>query len=344
MAVGIALYVCTSVITGDVRRQTRDVLEGYNTDVAVLAKGASSPLTSAISWTDYQSIQNLLNPEDVSPVVLGSLQEKWNPYVLVIGTTRHGAATFRLVEGRHLSGKPGEVLAGRFLAENLKLKPGSVLTLSEDRFTVAGIYSLGSRIADGGVVLETEGAQRLLRRENYLNLAVVRVRNKDDLQPLIDTINKHLPRLKAASGGDFVSNIRFFRTIEAFARAISSVSLLATCILLSNTLLLSVSERTREIGVLMAIGWKPSMLLRMLLCESMLLCLGGALLGNGLALLILSHLHGSEAIGFTWVPMATSWSIFGASLALSFLLAAASIAYPAFVALRLSPAAALRYE
>jgi len=344
VAIGIALYVCVAVITGDVRRQTRDVLEGYNTDVAVLAKGASSPLTSAISWAEFHAIQNLLDPEDVSPVVLGSLREEWNPYALVIGTTRRGASTFRLVEGEHLSGKPGEVLVGHLLAENLKLVPGSTLTLSEERFTVAGVYSLGSRIADGGVVLETEGAQRLLHRENYLSLAVVRVRNKASLRSVIETINGRLPRLKATSGGDFVSNIRLFRTIEAFARAISSVSLLATCIFLANTLLLSVSERTREIGILMAIGWKPIMLLRMLLCESLLLCLGGVLLGNGMALLILGQLHRSEAIGFTWVPMITSWSIFGASVVLSALIAAASVAYPAFVALRVSPAAALRHE
>lgn len=344
VAVGIALYVCMAVITGDVRRQTRDVLEGYDTDVAVMARGASSPITSAISRADFQAIQDLLGPEDVSPVVLGSLHEKWNPYALVIGTTRRGAAAFRLVEGEHLSGKPGEVLAGRLLAENLKVAPGSALTLSGERFTVAGVYSLGSRIADGGVILETEGAQRLLRRENYLSLALVRVRNKGDVPSVIEAINGRLPGLKATSGGDFVGNIRFFRSIEAFARAISSVSLLATCILLANTLLLSVSERTREIGILMAIGWKPAMLLRMLLWESLLLCTGGAVVGNGLALLILGQLRRSEAIGFTWVPMTTSWSIFEVSVALSALIALASVAYPAFVALRLSPAEALRHE
>ena len=341
---GIAVYVSLAAITGDIRRQTQEIVEGYNTDIVVLARGAANPLTSAISWADFRAIEGFVGPDDVSPVVLGSLRETWNPYVLLVGTTERCASTFRFVEGRPLSGTRGEVLVGHLVADSRRLRPGSKLSLSDESFTVAGIYSLGSRYADGGVVLELSEAQRLLHRKDSVNLALVRVRPKARLAGLARSLNERFPRLRATSGGDFVASIRIFRTVDAFARAVALVALAAALILVSNTLLLSVSERTREIGILTAIGWSPARLLRMLLCEAAILCVLGAFFGNALSFFILRELRRSDAIGFAWIPVTASWSAFAVSLGLALLIAVASLAYPAFVALRLTPGAALRYE
>lgn len=344
VAVGLSVYVAVSAIAGDIRRQAREVLRGYDTDIVVLGKGAPNPLASRISWDDLHGVEALLGAQDVSPVVLGSLREKWNPYTLVIGVDRTRASGFRLTDGRPLGGSPGEALVGTFLADKARVGPGGHVTLAEERFAVAGVYASGNRVIDGGVVLELAEAQRLLRLEKHLNLILVRVRGPGPVGDAARLLNQRFPNLRAAPGGEFVGNIRLFRTIEAFARAVAAIALVAACIVAANTLLMSVWERTREIGILTAIGWPPGLLLRVLFWEALLLCALGALLGNVLAVGVLRALSRSDALGFGWVPMTAPWRSVAASVGISAAVAAVSVVYPAVVALRLSPAAALRHE
>ena len=71
---------------------------------------------------------------------------------------------------------------------------------------------------------------------------------------------------------------------------VSIVTLFISGIVVLNTMFMSVFERTREIGILRAIGWRPSRVMRMILMESMLLSIGGGIVGTlgGLGLIKLS--------------------------------------------------------
>jgi len=96
-------------------------------------------------------------------------------------------------------------------------------------------------------------------------------------------------RLKAAlPGNGFLGNQgreRKERSAQALARHLLGVSTMAAiigCLVLLNTLLMSVTERTREIGVLSAVGWSPRRILGMIVLEGLLLSAAGGLLGIGL--------------------------------------------------------------
>src|SRR6185369_5818438 len=131
---------------------------------------------------------------------------------------------------------------------------------------------------------------------------------------------------------------------HAFVTTISVIAFAGTLLVVSNTLLMAISERTREIGILMAVGWTPVLVLRMLLAESLALCLVGALLGNLLALGLLRLLNGLESVGFGWIPVRFSSSLAAASVAMALVVAVLALAWPAFVVFRMQPLAALRHE
>ena len=81
--------------------------------------------------------------------------------------------------------------------------------------------------------------------------------------------------------------------LMAFAWMVSVVTLFIGGIGVLNTMFMSVFERTREIGILRAIGWRPSRVMRMILMESVLLSIGGGIVGTlgGLGLIkLLSYL------------------------------------------------------
>jgi ABC-type antimicrobial peptide transport system permease subunit len=121
--------------------------------------------------------------------------------------------------------------------------------------------------------------------------------------------------------------------------AISAISLIVGGVGIMNIMLVSVTERTREIGLRMAVGAKPADILRQFLTESIILCIAGGVLG----------IVFGRCISFTiasllrW-PTDASPSAIIVAVSVSMVIGVAFGFYPAYLASKLSPIDALRYE
>lgn len=342
IASGIAVFVAIASVAGEIHREAQHIISGYDAAIAIQSRNAATVMASRISPKEFEELDRMFG-EELFPLVIGTLREEWNAYALIIGTSPRFAARLAWTDGR--SARPGgaEIAAGALLAERLRLTPGSGLELGQKRFRVTGVYSVGSRFLDGGILTDLPIAQGLLLREG-INLALLKVRDKEKIPSLIRQIEAHFPHLKALPSVELVGTIRLFQTVRTFASAMTVIALLGAVIAVTNTLLMAVSERTREIGILMAVGWRPARVLGMLLGEGVLLCLGGALVGNGMGLMLLRFLSGSRAVGFGWLPATLSAETVVWSLVLALFLALLSMIWPAAVIFRLNPAEALRHE
>ena len=107
---------------------------------------------------------------------------------------------------------------------------------------------------------------------------------------------------------------------------------------------MAIAERTREIGILMTVGWTPWLVLRMLFAESLTLCAVGAAVGNAFALVLLRIVNGMESVGFGWIPLRYPLSLAVVSFGMALGVALVSLAWPAVVLYRLQPLTALRHE
>lgn len=342
-AVGIAIYVAITAITTNLTHETRQVIDEYNTDITVQGKGAPSPIHSRIRRADIAGLKSMFG-ERVEPLVVGALRESWNSYAMILGIPASLAPRFGIVEGHPPTPAGRDIMVGTILAQQLKLKAGDSLPLGDESAHVAGVFSMSNQLVDGAIVADLVEAQRLLGNDGQINIALVRVRNKGEVQQVIQEINRTFPRLAAHSTADFVGNIRMFKTIETFTAAVAIISFIGSCLVVTNTLLMAVSERTREVGILMAVGWRPWLIIRMLLAESLTLCVCGAAVGNGMALLILKLLNNSKSVGFGWIPVSVSATTCAASFGICVLLALIALLWPAVILYRLSPVEALRHE
>jgi putative ABC transport system permease protein len=163
-------------------------------------------------------------------------------------------------------------------------------------------------------------------------------------QDVLERIQGRFPQLSAKPAADFVNQIRLFKTVESVVWVISMISLVTCCVVVMNTFIMVVSERTKEIGILMAVGWSKVRIINVLLSEAAALCLLGSLLGNSLALLYFRILNHLDTIGFGWTPQAIPADILVLSMGASLGAGLLGSLYPAVRASRLSPAAALRSE
>ncbi len=128
-------------------------------------------------------------------------------------------------------------------------------------------------------------------------------------------------------------------TMTTLLASVAGVSLLVGGIGIMNIMLVSVTERTREIGVRMALGAKPRNILSQFLIEALTISLGGGLLGTALGVGAASYLAGK----FGW-PMAIQSDVIVVAIGFSAFVGVVFGLYPARKASRLDPIEALRYE
>ena len=133
------------------------------------------------------------------------------------------------------------------------------------------------------------------------------------------------------------------QNMNAMLGAISALAILVGGVVVTNTMVMAVLERTREVGTLRALGWRQTRVLWMILSESLLLSLiaagAGLLLGVGLNQALQAIPGMGAFLSAVYTPQ-----VIGQAVAISLFLGAAGGLYPAWYASRLSPVEALRYE
>jgi len=202
-----------------------------------------------------------------------------------------------LVDGEFLTADDREgVLIGYPLAESFGLKVGDQInllvntadgTVDEQMFTIRGIFTTGTSAYDKGVVfLPLAKAQAFSGAGDHASMIFVLLKDREQADYVADAIPSAGFQVKTWKQlNELLVLINDFS--NAYITFINLIVLGVTAIVIINTLLMSVFERMREIGILSAIGMKGRQIVTLFLAEASLLALGGvsfgALAGWGLA-------------------------------------------------------------
>jgi putative ABC transport system permease protein len=186
------------------------------------------------------------------------------------------------------------VVLGKTAAEVLGKKVGDTLQLETEELAVVGIVDGGAVVENGSVILSLPLLQEITGNQGKINIIDLRVTpgtTKEELTQLCDQITGLVPEARAVIAGEHIRDSQAYRMISAMSWGTSLLAVLVGVLGVMNTMLMTVLERTQEICVLLAIGWKRSRIVRMILWESALLGflggVGGALIGvAGVKLLV----------------------------------------------------------
>lgn len=251
-----------------------------------------------------------------------------------------------VVQGRRfMSTDQKKILLGEGLAEILGKRSGDPVTLLGEEFQVVGVFKSFNVFENGSVVMPLKALQALMLREDEVTMyaVIAEDRSREALLELAAGITALEKGISANLTREFVESTGEMRMTRSVAWMTSTIALVIGSIGMLNTMLMAVFERTREIAMLRAIGWRKSHIISMILQESVLLSLAGAVVGA------------LGAIGLTWglsqlpasgrlVSGDVSLPVVGQGFAIALFVGLLGGLYPAVRAARLLPVEGLRHD
>ena len=349
LALAVSAVIALVGLADGFEQALNELYRGRGVDLIVQHTGAVMQLTRGIDEKFQSPIEHV---DGVSQVIAGLVDvvalEQYDLYAVLINGWPIGSPMFEritLTEGRKLQpGSHDKIMLGKILAANTQKHAGDTLELYGEAFEVVGIFESPSIYDNGSVFMFLTDLQRLTDRKGKITAFLVGTTHSDDpafVEHACRQIEKIDPSLSATAAAGFVRNLSQLRVARAAAWIITAVAILIGLAGTLNTMMMSVFERVREIGILRAVGWRKHRVMGLVLCEGLMISLLGALLGIAIGLLAV-RLFALWPAASGLVESVPPALVCAQGIAMALLMGLLGAGYPAFWAATRSPIEALR--
>jgi len=346
VAMIMSLYTIIDGVGEAFTKQITSLLGRHNADIIVQSKYSVSPLSSRIPDTIAHDISHDASVYDYGALAIGKLHIRKNAEGFLIGVESIEKFAHRLglsiVAGRLSGETANEVIVAKPLAVVLNVGVGDTLELAEDKYyRVVGLYETWIGFFNSSLISTMSEAQTLLHIKDHISMLALALKKPYRRQEIIQKINTKYPKLKAIQSSEFSNSVGPLKALFMIMHVISIVTLIIASAIVLNTFVMAISERSKEIGILLAIGWSRSMIVFMLTIESVMLSLLGGVIGFLISLPILHFLKEHYQGISVYMPTSLGSNALLQVMTLCFAIGVVSVLFPAFYGMKKNIARAL---
>ncbi len=357
--IGIATIVTLLSITESMSRDIEDRLDQFGANIVMVPRSENLSLSyggvsmGGVNYqtvefdeakiADIRTIEYSKNLGLVAPKVLGAASVRGKD-VLLMGVDFE--SELALKNWWQFEGTPpareNELLVGSQAASTFNLAVGDLLVLGKKEFTVTSILKPTGATEDGIIIGDLHSFQKVLGKEGRVSMVEIAAFCRDcPITEMVLQIAEKFPDAKVTALRQAVmSKMQSIEMFKSFSYGIAVLVIFIGSLLVFVTMMGSVNERTREIGIFRAIGFRRGHVMQIILLEAMVVGLIGGILGY----------LGGNAIAFTAMPLVIkngafagfNYNLGGLAVLLSIALSLIASLYPAQKASKLDPSEALR--
>ena len=363
--VGIAIAVLFSLLSFNAgyERQLSGELGSLGIHMLAVPKGCPYEAASLIihggvipkylSYSDLAQVAKIDGIEVASPMLLHQFFKDGKPHI-VYGINIEEQKLLKpwwKVEGRYFKDdEPGVMIVGRSLAEKENLKVGQVLEFGPDKVptTIVGILERTGNQDDEFHFLPLSAAQRIFGKQGQLTTVAIKARDVSRI-PEISKKLEEIPDIQVVTMTQVMGTImNLVGSAQALLFSVIIIALFISAVCIMNTLIMSVNERTREFGMMKAVGASGGDVSRLIIVETLIITMIGC--GAGLIVALLgSKLVESFVRGV--IPYSPAGELISIDPSLVFICIGFALAigllcsiYPAVKCARLTPMEAMRSD
>jgi putative ABC transport system permease protein len=348
-ATAIAAVVSLLGIAKGFTKSFADVYQSHSVDVVVSREGTADRLSSSVDESFTEKIATVTGVDQAAGVLLETMsleeQEIYGVPSMGIADGSWLLDDYKLESQVEVDEKNvHRVLLGVNLANRVGVAAGEEVMIFEEPYLVTGIFNSQSAWENGSMIFPLRQLQKLADRASqvtYINVVLEKPVGAAKADAAVTAIESLDPKLNALTTDDFVETDTRMQLAQAMAGMTSLIALILGAFGVLNTMMTSVLERTREIGILRAMGWPRARVVKMILLESCLLAVVACVVGSILAIVLTRILANSTAAQGILTPAIDGGVLIrGAIIALVIGVLGAMI--PAWRAARLLPTEAFR--
>ena len=349
-ATGIALGVATMLsvvgLLGGAVKMFERILRS-DSQIVVFEKNVSDLFFSNVDVAVANELKQQAFVKDAQPVLFSIIAAPGRPVVTCFGIR---SADGRLKKGEWLQGSAADfmddgqgVVLGERAADFLNAKAGEMIELGQGSYPVAGVVRMENGFENGGVFMPLTACQTAFHKESVCSVITVALAEGAKSSEVKQWINTHHERLTALENEEFSRSYSQFKIMKTTAWVVGACAFLLGGLSVTNTMILSVFSRIKELAIARVCGFSRGQIARMIFGESLLISAIGTLAGWGLSsggLWLLARIPMLQG----YVEPRIGWQEVAGAMSLAAFTAMIGALYPAWYAARLKPAEALRFE